>query len=416
VNPALVTERSFWPLDFFLPAAQSQAERVFCELLSRHLSDCHVVFQTGSERVRAGALDAPPVATVAVKDPDFYVECLTRGSLGMAECYMREGFDVIEGTLAALLEALLRNQVPRKLRHDYRFLRDILVIKARNVLRAPATNVRAHYDIGPELFTAFLDSSLTYSCGYARSEDDSLETLQRNKLDRICTKLRLEPGQRVLDIGCGFGGLLMHAAKEYGVHGVGITTSRSHHELGNQRIRAANLGDRLRIELRDHTQPWPREFDRVVSVGMMEHLARSEYRRYVANIAGALKPGGLGLVHAIGCNGRQNRHDPFIQKYIFPGSAQPKLSEITHELESHALLTLDVENIVRHYAYTCQRWLENFEAHADELPRDRYDTRFRRMWQFYLEAGTAAARAAESAVYQVLFTNDPALPLPLARV
>ena len=149
---------------------------------------------------------------------------------------------------------------------------------------------------------------------------------------------------------------------------------------------------------------------------MMEHLARSEYRRYVRNIARALKPGGLGLVHAIGCNGKRNRHDPFIQKYIFPGSAQPKLSEITHELESHSLLTLDVENIVRHYAYTCQRWLENFLAHADDLPAERYDARFRRMWQFYLEAGTAAARAAESAVYQVLFTNDPALTLPLARV
>jgi cyclopropane-fatty-acyl-phospholipid synthase len=399
-----------------LPPRRLEAEKVFCDLLSRHLSDCHVVFQTGAERVVAGAEYSPRVATVVVNDPDFYAECLTRGSLGMAECYMRGGFDVTDGTLAALLEALLRNQVPKKLRHDYKFLRDVLVIKARNVLRTPATNVRSHYDLGPDLFAAFLDPSLTYSCGYARDQNDSLEALQRNKLDRICKKLRLSPGDRLLDIGCGFGGLLIHAAKNYGVHGVGITTSRSHHEVGSKRIADANLSDRLRIELRDHTEAWPREFDRVVSVGMMEHLARSEYRRYVRNIARALKPGGLGLVHAIGCNGKRNRHDPFIQKYIFPGSAQPKLSEITHELESHSLLTLDVENIVRHYAYTCQRWLENFLAHADDLPAERYDARFRRMWQFYLEAGTAAARAAESAVYQVLFTNDPALTLPLARV
>jgi cyclopropane-fatty-acyl-phospholipid synthase len=154
----------------------------------------------------------------------------------------------------------------------------------------------------------------------------------------------------------------------------------------------------------------------VVSVGMMEHVPRREYRKYFSNIARMLTPTGYGLVHTIGCNGAVNRHDPFIQKYIFPGSNQPRLSEITEHLEKARLAIVDVENMVRHYAITGRRWLEAFRANAHKLDPKKYDEPFRRMWEYYLACGIAGMTATDTALYQVLFTKDYAADLALHRV
>jgi cyclopropane-fatty-acyl-phospholipid synthase len=284
-----------------------------------------------------------------------------------------------------------------------------------NALFGKQKNVQRHYDIGHELFESFLDSRLVYSCGYAYTPQDDLDQLQTNKLDRICRKLDLKSGDHVLDIGCGFGGLLMFAATHYGATGTGVTISRHQFERGNLILNKHGLSNRVNIEFRDYRAVEGR-FDKVVSVGMLEHVPRSQYQRYFRNIARVLKPGGKGLVHAIGCNSSRNEHDPFIQKYIFPGSNQLKLSEIAAFLERSHLAILDVENIIRHYHPTALAWLNRFQINKGKLDSQKYDTIFQKMWEYYLSSAAAAAVASDAAVFQVLFAKDYAGHIPLQRV
>ena len=242
----------------------------------------------------------------------------------------------------------------------------------------------------------------------------TLKSLQLNKMDRICRKLELAPGHRLLDIGCGFGGLLIFAARQYGATGVGVTLSIAHAEGARRRVAQAGFGDRIRIELGDYRDVTG-EFDRIVSVGMLEHVPRRDYDAYFRAIGRRLTPVGLGLVHTIGCNARRNRHDAFIQKYVFPNSNQPRLSEIALGLERNGLAILDVENIAEHYVYTARHWLQRFNANRARLS-DRYDPSFLRMWEYYFHCAIAASLASDSAVYQTLFSADRIARPPLARV
>src|SRR6185369_2544140 len=197
--------------------------------------------------------------------------------------------------------------------------------------------------------------------GYAVSADDTLADLQRQKLDRLCQKLRIAPGDRVLDIGCGFGGLLTHAARNYGARGIGITLSKVQLKRANERLAAGGLADKIEIRFASHEELPEGPFDKVVSVGMFEHLKLSDYPVFFGNIKKVLTPKGLGLVHCIGCATADNPRDAFTQKYIFPGSRTPTLSEMASHIERFDMPILDVENMIRHYAPTVRRWLENFE-------------------------------------------------------
>lgn len=400
------------------PAAASRAprgaERVFLDLLARHL-DGPLRLLIRGQVVTLGP--AGEEVAVVIHDDRFFRRVMEGANLGLAESYMDGDWDMAAGEVADLLTLLLRSRLDRKVRGDAATALRVLGVQVANLFRRRNwAHARMHYDLGDEVYDAFLDpATMMYSCGYAETSDDGIEQLQLNKLDRICRKLEIRPGDRLLDIGCGFGGMLMFAASRYGATGVGITTSRRHCERGNQRIAEAGLADRVRIELRDH-RTITGQFDRVVSIGMMEHLSRSEYGRYFARIAAVLPPHGTGLVHAIGCNAAANRHDPFTQKYIFPGSGQPKLSEMAAGCERHGLAIRDVENLVRHYGYTAERWLERFRLNADRLDPVKYDARFRRMWEYYLSCAVTGARASSSALYQVLFMKDYAAPMPLRRV
>lgn len=392
---------------------------LFLDILDRGITDARIRFAVGGREHDvgrgAGGNGNQPDVTVRVSNPRVFTRSLAAGSLGLAESFMAGDFVVDDDGLPKLIEILLRNRLDKKIHSRPLIALRILGMRFVDTFKGKAINVQRHYDLGDDLFEAFLDQTLTYSCGYALDPGDDLNTLQQNKLERICRKLRLRKGDRLLDIGCGFGGLLIHAAKHHSVTATGVTLSRRHCELGRQRVEREGLEDRVRIEYADFNDVKP-EFDRVVSVGMMEHVPRREYGRYFGKIAEVLTPDGVGLVHTIGTNAPKNEHDPFSAKYVFPNANQPKLSEIAHGLEQKGLAILDVENMIRHYHYTAKGWLKNFRANRARLDSKRYDETFQRMWEFYLSAAVAAAKASDAALYQVLFTKDYTSPMPLHRV
>jgi cyclopropane-fatty-acyl-phospholipid synthase len=275
--------------------------------------------------------------------------------------------------------------------------------------------VQAHYDIGDDLYGAFLDETRGYTCGYQLEAGDTSEELQRNKYERVCRKLRLVPGETLLDIGSGYGGLLLHAVQHHGVIGHGITNSRLHADFTARRAQELGLADRVRIQFGDMREARGR-FDKVVSCGLMEHLLPREHDDFVGIYRRVLAEDGFGLIHTLGCVTARNDHDPFIQKYIFPGSTQNPLSVIARAVERQGFAILDVENLARHYHPTSVRWLEAFRRNRPGLDPARYDERFCRMWEYYLCLCVAAARLSDGAVWQVLFTRNYRRALPLHRV
>ena len=307
-------------------------------------------FRIGDDEILAGARSASG-PTLRIHNQRVFTRVVRYGNLGLGEAFMEGDFTVEDGELHEFLIACLRSGIDEQLRGNVLLKMRALYHRAWAVLEGTGRSVRRHYDIGDDLFESFLDSDMNYSCGVACSPSDDLDTLQRTKMDRICRKLRLGTNDRLLDIGCGFGGLLIFAAREYGAHGTGITLSHAHARAARRRVAEAGLSDRIRIEFGDFREI-AGKFDRIVSVGMLEHVPRQLYDVYFRSIARNLTQAGFGLVHVIGCNANRNIHDPFIQKYVFPNSNQPRLSEIACGLEKAGLAILDVENIALHYSYT----------------------------------------------------------------
>ncbi len=395
------------------------SQGLFLDLLDRGISDAKIRFNVGGRDIDVGrganGNGHVPDVVVRVSNPRMFNRSLAQGSLGLAESFMDGDFVVENDNLPLFLEIMLRNRLDKKVMSNPKMALRIGWMRVFDTIKGKADNVQRHYDLGDDLFESFLDKTLTYSCGYALDPNDDLDTLQQNKLERICKKLRIREGDRLLDIGCGFGGLLMHAAKYHGAKATGVTLSRRHCEFGNERVAREGLQDRVKIEYADFNDV-KGEFDRVVSVGMLEHVPRREYGKYYGKIADVLTPDGIGLVHVIGANAPKNEHDPFSAKYVFPNANQVKLSEIAHGLEQKGLAILDVENMIRHYHYTAKGWLKNFRANRERLDVKKYDATFKKMWEFYLSACVAAAKASDAALYQVLFMKDYTAAMPLHRV
>lgn len=400
-------------------SATASTSGTFLDLLDRCLTDASIdVVLDGAPRVVGNREQRPPEAVLRVTDPAFLDRVLVTGNLALGEAYMRGDFSIDGDDVAGFIGVLLRNRVDERIREQLGVAMAVKMaaIRLANRVRGRFGNIHKHFDIGNDLYEAFLDSSLAYTCGYEAGDGTSdLEQLQQNKFARICRKLQLREGDRVADLGCGFGGLLMHAAQHHGISGVGLTISRKQAEMANERIAAKGLADRIRVEYASY-ETLTGTYDRIVSVGMMEHLTDAEYPVCVRMIARRLTPQGRGLLHFIGYNGPKNHSDPFTQKYIFPGAQWPKLSQLAHELERNALGILDVENLVRHYTLTLKRWLEKFRAAYPTLDQKRYDAAFRRMWEYYLGCAIASSLHSEVALYQILFTKDYSAPIPYQRV
>jgi cyclopropane-fatty-acyl-phospholipid synthase len=390
------------------------ARETFLRLLDESIADCRIRFVIEGREYIAGRGQDVCGCSVHVHSPGFFSRVLAFGNLGMGEAFVERDFEIIGGSLPEFLMILLRNRVDQKLIRDPRRLLKLLAIRGVSGLRRKGRKVCNYHEPGNDLLEAFLDSTLTFSSGYALREDDDLDQLQKNKLERICRKLQLGPGDRLLDIGCGCGSLLIFAAQNCGASGVGITLSPEQCERGQREIALRGLADRIQILSRDYRMV-EGSYTKVSSIGMMAHVPRSDYDQFFRTIGRVMEPGGLGFLHTVGGNSSRNTLDAFLQEYIFPGANQPRLSEIVGGLGENGFLVLDVENDVRHCKPTFLKWLANFQKNAPGLIA-HYGEPFLRAWEYYLSCGAAAAVASDSALFQVLFTNDRAIDMPLCRV
>jgi cyclopropane-fatty-acyl-phospholipid synthase len=393
-------------------------ERTFFEILDRFVDNGCLEFVQGEQRTRAGRKDVEPAAVIRIHNPRFFKRVLASGNLGLGEAFMDHDFEMERGTVTDFLTLLVRNRLDKKLAEGMSLpmMAKLMWIRMVNRVRGRVAAISSHYDYeDDQLFEAFLDPRMIYSCGYVKDpESGTIAEFQRDKLQRMCEKLRLQPGERLVDLGCGYGGFLIYAAQNFGISGKGCTLGKRHYERAKANVAAAGLSDRIEIELAPYEKIGG-TFDKLVSVEMMEHLRRREYSRLMDVVSRLLTPEGMGLFHYIACVEKRNDHDPFIQKYVLPDSSQPKLSEVVAELEDHDMAVLDVDNLVTHYGYTLRAWTNDFLNNHEQLDSRRYDDRFKRMWQYYLECSAAAAFASAGALYQVLFARNYA-PQRLHRV
>lgn len=354
--------------------------------------------------------DGEPAFTVIFHKEIPLTALTTSTSLALGEAYM-DGDLEIEGDLYNALDHFLGQM--GKFSTDESALKKLIFSSTGK--KNQEKEIQSHYDIGNDFYKLWLDETMSYSCGYFFHEDDSLYQAQVNKVDYILKKLHLSQGMSLLDIGCGWGFLLIEAAKKYGVHGMGITLSHEQYEEFKRRIREQNLEDLLEVALMDYRDlpKMNRTFDRVVSVGMVEHVGRHNYQLFMDCAKKVLKPGGLFLLHFISAL-KEHAGDPWIKKYIFPGGVIPSLREMLSCAAEDDFHTLDAENLRLHYNRTLLCWDKNYREHMDQI-REMFDERFVRMWDLYLAACAATFHNGIIDLHQVLFSNGINNDVPMVR-
>lgn len=337
-------------------------------------------------------------------------ELLTSTSVTLGEAYMNGDLEV-QGDLYQTL-SLFMGQMG-KFSTDKKKLKNIIFSSVSK--QNQKKEVSSHYDIGNGFYRLWLDETMSYSCAYFKTEQDSLFEAQCNKVDRILEKLHLEEGMSLCDIGCGWGFLLIRAVQKYKIHGVGITLSTEQAKKFQERIQQEHLEEYLEVRLLDY-RDLPKEnmkFDRVVSVGMVEHVGRGNYEEFLQCVKSILVPGGLFLLHYISAL-QEHPGDAWVKKYIFPGGVVPSLREIIHIAGDLRFYTLDVESLRRHYNRTLLMWNRSFQEHRQEIA-EMFDEKFVRMWELYLCSCAATFYNGIIDLHQILFSNDVNNELPMTR-
>ena len=357
-----------------------------------------------------------PAATVRLHDPALSWRLLVRPRLNVPEAYMDGALTIEDGSLYDFIDLLTANDVARPdsllLRLSNAMGRLARHIHQHNPIGRSRRNVAHHYDLSDQLYELFLDRDRQYSCAYFQAPEDDLDTAQHNKKRHIAAKLLLRPGQRVLDIGSGWGGLALYLADECGVDVTGLTLSEEQHKVAQHRAAAAGLADRVRFHLRDYREERGR-YDRIVSVGMFEHVGVKQYGAFFGKLNALLAPDGVALLHSIGRMDGPGTTNPWLRKYIFPGGYSPALSEVVPAAERMRLWITDIEILRLHYAETLRAWRRRFEQNRDRI-RALYDERFCRMWEMYLVGAEVSFRRGGSLVFQMQLAKAVAT-VPLTR-
>jgi len=355
-----------------------------------------------------------PACTIRFHDRSLHWRMLVNPKLAFGEGWMDEKITCDDGTIYEVLDLMGQNMAYLE-RHPSQIWREKLGALARfihtyNPVHRARQNVAHHYDLSGALYDLFLDKDRQYSCAYFASDNDNLETAQANKKLHLAAKLLLQPGQKLLDIGSGWGGLALYLAKLGGVDATGVTLSTEQHKMSQERAAAAGLSERVRFHLRDYReQQGP--FDRIVSVGMFEHVGAAHYREFFRKVKDLLTDDGVMLLHAIGRMEPPGSTNPWLRKYIFPGGYTPALSEVLKAVENAGLWVTDMEILRLHYASTLREWRRRFNANRQKAEA-LYDARFCRMWDFYLAGCEVAFRYMNQMVFQLQITKrQDAVPL-----
>lgn len=349
-----------------------------------------------------------PQAIIRLTDKTLYRTLFLNPELRAGEAYMDGTLICEEGGIRGLLKVFLHNRggirshpIQKVLN---RTLKKLKKLHQRNKKSSARSNVQHHYDLSNEFYRLFLDEDLQYSCAYWPEPNISLEEAQRLKKKHIAEKLCLKPGQSVLDIGCGWGGMAIYLAQNYDVKVVGVTLSDEQLVLGRERVKKLGLEDKVNLRLVDY-RDLDQNFDRIVSVGMFEHVGVAHYEEYFSKIKSLLAEDGIALVHSIGRKGGPGTTGAWIRKYIFPGGYSPALSETFAEIEKAKLWVTDCEILRLHYAYTLAEWEKRFQANRGQVAA-MFDERFCRMWEFYLVISEFSFLYGNHMNFQIQLSKD----------
>jgi cyclopropane-fatty-acyl-phospholipid synthase len=349
-----------------------------------------------------------PMATIRITDPAIIPRLFLKPDLAFGEAYMAGTLRVESGDIYDVLDLCMRNMGRRYQHWPQRLAATIRRLGRRLTQYNPAArarrNVAHHYDLSDRLYDLFLDQNRQYSCAYYAAPDDTLEQAQARKIRHLTAKLLPRPGQRVLDIGSGWGGLALNLARDEGVDVTGLTLSTEQRAYAQAQAEAAGLADRVRFHLRDYRQETG-TYDRIISVGMFEHVGIGHYPAFFRRVRDLLTDDGVAVIHTIGNADGPSAANPWITKYIFPGGYSPALSEIVPVIERLGLFITDIEVLRLHYAETLKEWRRRFMSNRDQVS-DIYDERFCRMWEFYLAGCEAAFRHGGLVVFQIQLSKS----------
>ncbi len=359
-----------------------------------------------------------PTVKIEIYNRNFFQRIIKGGTLALGDSYLDGWWDVDNNRLVDFFRLTLGNRLES-------YISSNLFVKIQNKLREFSSNpfyipfakraIEHHYDLGNDFYKLMLDRSLTYSCGYQEQAEDSLEKMQEQKYRRICKKLNLEKGGKLLDIGCGWGGMLFYAAKNFpNITAVGVTLSNEQYAHVSQQIKEQGLENRIQVFLQDY-RLLEGSYDYIVSIGMFEHVGLASYPVFFKKLTELIKPEGVGLLHSIGTEDPPHQaSDPWIRKHIFPGFRLPRLEELSQGMRQADLLIGHIENWKPHYAITLNHWQKNFVKNWTKISSlDRkFNQRFFRMWDYYLQLCEAGFMDSTMELYQVLFCKRNSWKFP----